>query len=232
MDIMRAFTYVFDDRDWVNKTLITTIITALSLLLTPLIIGLLGWAALFGYQIELIRNIRLGSRSPLPNWDDFNRYMSSGFNVLTAVIVYNLPNLILGCISTIVSGNLSGGFIGSTLSLGLACCLFPILLIYNLIMLPMLALAMGRYAETPSLNVFFEFTFLFEAVRNSLDKVIQWWLAIIAANIVFVIFLVTVIGWLAIAALLIPVYGMLVGQLALLLLGGLKEKPKNSPLVR
>jgi hypothetical protein len=99
-------------------------------------------------------------------------------------------------------------------------------------MLPMLALAMGRYAETPSLNVFFEFSYLFEAVRNSLDKVIQWWLAIALADIVFVVFLVTVIGWLAIAALLIPVYGMLVGQLSLMLLGGLKEKPKNSPQFR
>ena len=120
MDIIRAFTYVFEDRDWVNKILITTVITALSLLLTPLFIGLLGWAALFGYVIELVRNVRLGSPTPLPRWDDFNRYLASGFNVLAAVIIYNLPNVVLGCVSTILGGNLGSGLIGSTLVLSLA----------------------------------------------------------------------------------------------------------------
>ena len=92
---------------------------------------------------------------------------------------------------------------------------------------------MGRYVEDPRLNVFFEFTFLFETVRNHLDKVIQWWLAIIVTDLVFAFFgAILVIGWVVIAALLVPVYGMLTGQLALTLLGGLKDKPKNVPLRR
>jgi hypothetical protein len=38
------------------------------------------------------------------------------------------------------------------------------------------------------------------------------------------------IGWVVFAALLVPVYGMMVGQLTLAILGPLKDKPKNDPL--
>jgi Protein of unknown function (DUF4013) len=233
MDIARAFTYVFDDRDWVNKIGITAIITALSFLLTPLIVGLLGWAALFGYLVELVRNVRLGNPQPLPRWDNFNRYVSNGFNVVTAFVVYNLPNIALGCVSTILAQNLGSGLVGSTLVLALSCCLFPVLLIYNLLTLPMLALAIGRYVEDPRVNVFFEFASLLKELRRSLDHVLQWWLAVIIVDIVFAICgAIPVIGWAALVALLIPVYGMLTGQFAILMWGKLKDKPKNPSPIR
>lgn len=230
MNLIRAFTYAFDDPDWFNKIAITAIVTALSIAFTPLLIGLVGWAVLFGYMIELVRNVRLGNRYPMPRWDDFNRFLSSGGNVVAAVILYNLPNLLLSCVSSFLAQNMGSGLIGSTLVLALSCCLFPLLLIYNLITLPMLAIGMGRYVEEPRINVFFEFGFLFETLRQHLDRIMQWWLALIAADIIFIILAVFVlIGWVALAALLIPVYGMLTGQLALAILGELKEKRKNPP---
>ncbi len=230
MDIMRALTYAFDDREWVTKLGITLIITAISLLLTPVFVGLLGWAALMGYVIDLVRNVRRGSQTPLPAWDNFSRYVSNGANVLVAVIVYSLPNLLLGCVGSIVAQNMSSGFIGSTLVLALSCCLFPVLLVYSLITVPMIALGIGRYVEDPRINVFFEFSFLLENLRKNIDQVIQWWLAAIVANIVFLILgVIPVIGWAIAAALLVPVYGMLTGQFALAIFGKLKEKPKNQP---
>ncbi len=59
---------------------------------------------------------------------------------------------------------------------------------------------------------------------------IQWWLAALVVDLVFVILgVIPVIGWAVVAALLVPVYAMLTGQFALVLLGKLKEKPKNQP---
>ena len=230
MNVIRAFTYAFDDPEWLNKIAITTIVTALSIAFTPLLIGLVGWAVLFGYMIELVRNVRLGSRHPMPRWDDFNGFLSSGVNVIAAAILYNLPNLLLSCVSSILVQNMGSGLIGSTLVLALSCCLFPLLLIYNLITLPMLAIGMGRYVETPRINVFFEFSSLFETLRQHLDRVVQWWLAVIAADIIFIMLAVVVlVGWVVLAALLVPVYGMLIGQLALAIFGDLKAKPKNAP---
>ena len=230
MDIMRALTYAFDDRDWVTKLGITLIITAISALLTPVFVGLLGWAALMGYTVELVRNVRRGSSTPLPAWNNFNRYISNGANVLVAVIVYNLPNLVLGCVGGFLAQNMGGGLIGSTLILALGCCLFPLLLIYNVITMPMLALGIGRYVEDPRIDVFFEIARLFETLRQHTDQVIQWWLAALIIDVVFVILgLIPVLGWAAGTALLVPVYAMLTGQFTLALLGKLKEKPKNQP---
>jgi hypothetical protein len=230
MDIVRTLTYVFDDPDWLSKVGITAIITALSIVLTPLFIGLLGWVALAGYTVELVRNVRLGVHDPLPRWDDYNRYIASGFQIATAVIVYSLPNLVLGCVSSFLTQNMSSGLIGSTLVLAFSCCLLPILLIYNLITVPMLAIGVGRYCEDPRINVFFEFSFLFETLRQHMDKVLQFWLAAIVINIVFFICtVIVVIGWIVLLALLIPVYGMLTGRFALAVLGGLKSKPPQPP---
>ncbi|MCC6802152.1 MAG: DUF4013 domain-containing protein [Anaerolineae bacterium] len=230
MNVIRVFTYAFDDPDWLNKLAITAIVTALSVVFTPLLIGLVGWAVLFGYMVALVRGVRLGVRHPMPRWDDFNAYLSSGVNVVVAAIVYSLPNLVLTCVSSVLAQNMGGGLIGSTLILALSCCLFPILLIYNLVMLPALAVGMGRYVEEPRINVFFEFSFLFATLRQHLDRVVQWWLAALAADIIFIMLAaVVLIGWVPLLALLVPVYGMLTGLFARDILGGLKEKPKNPP---
>ncbi len=69
MNVIRIFTYAFDDPDWLNKLAITAIITALSVVFTPLLIGLVGWAVLFGYMVALVRNDRLGASA--------ERYMPS-----------------------------------------------------------------------------------------------------------------------------------------------------------
>lgn len=227
MNVSRAFFYVFDDPAWFNKLAITAVITLLSLVFTPVFVGLLGWAALLGYMVELVRNVRTGAKYPLPFWNNLNRHVSTGFNVLAAAVVYGLPTLVLGCVSTVLGQNISSGFIGSSLMLALSCCLFPLLLVYNLVVLPMFALGLGRYVEDPRMNVFFEFSYLFETLRQHLDRVMQWWLAALVANIVFIIMLVIpVLGWAVFAALLVPTYGMLSGQFALLMLGKLKDKPK------
>lgn len=226
MDVGRALTYVFDDPQWFNKIAITTILTVASILFTPLLLGLLGWAALLGYLVELVRNVRLGVRYPLPRWVDFNHFLSGGFNVLTAAILYSLPNLVLGCVSSVLAQNMGGGLIGSTLIFAFSCCLFPILLIYNLVSVPLLALGIGRYSEDGHINVFFEFSFLFETLRQHLDRVVQWWLAALVVDLLFFILgVIPVLGWVVLAALMIPTLGMLTGQFALALLGGLKAKP-------
>ncbi len=230
MDIMRALTYAFDDPDWTTKLGIALIVTAISALLTPVFVGLLGWAALMGYALELVHNVRLGSPTPLPAWDDFSRLVSNGVNVLIAGIVYNLPNLLFGCGGALLARSLGGGLVGGSLSLALTCCLLPLLLIYSLVTVPMLALGVGRYVEDPRIDVFFQFPYLLTTLRANMGQVIQWWLATLAADVVFgILGAIPLIGWAAASALLVPVYGMLTGQFALVLLGKLKEKPKNQP---
>ena len=68
MNFSRAFSYAFEDRDWLAKLLITFIVTVAAVLLTVFLVGFALWAALLGYYAELVRNVRIGAPQPLPRW--------------------------------------------------------------------------------------------------------------------------------------------------------------------
>ena len=230
MNITRAFSIIFEDRDWVGKLVITAIVTLFSVLLTPVIVGLAGWAALLGYFIEIVRNVRAGSPTPLPRWDDFSRFMSIGAPALIAFIIYNLPTALLGGCSWFLLQSSGGTVIaGGSVALGVGCCIVPLLLVYNVIALPMLTLGIGRYTEEPRTDVFFDFGGLFGLLRANIDVVFQWLIAMILVGLIFALLtVIPCLGWVAELALLVPVQGILAGQFVVRILGG-KQQPVRQP---
>lgn len=215
MDYGRAFTYFFDDHEWATKLLITAGIAFISILLTPFFVGLAGWALLLGYQADLIRNLRDRHPTPLPRWDRYDVKLQRGASVLTAFIVYNIPNVLPSCCLLATSGMWGDNFMGSAVSLGIVCCVFPMLIIYNLITWPMLALGMARYAEENNVGVFFQFGDLFGTVYRNFGGTLVWSLMALMVNFVLgLIAAIPCIGWAAAPALAIPIYGYLTAALA------------------
>ncbi len=230
MDIARAFTFVFEDKQAAEKLVITAIIGFLSLILTPLLVGFVGWAAILGYQIELVRNIRRGVKYPLPRWDNFNQYVSDGLIALIAFLIYSIPTVIIGGFTLLLAQGAGNTFVGSALFVVVGCCFTPLLLIYNLLTLPMLTLAQGRYTEKPTLNTYFEIGWLLVTLRDHLSVVITWLVGVLVVNLAFAVLnAIPCIGTIAGVALMIPIQGALTGQLAREVLGPLKpnEKPKR-----
>ncbi|MCS7261667.1 MAG: DUF4013 domain-containing protein [Anaerolineae bacterium] len=88
MDIGIAFTYMFQDRDWLKKILIGGVIS---------LIPIVNFAAL-GYMIQVVRNVRDGQDLPLPEWDQFGAYFVSGLYLFLVYLVYALPILLLACL--------------------------------------------------------------------------------------------------------------------------------------
>ena len=220
MNFSRAFTYAFDDRDWLVKLLVGAAITLLAILLTVPLVGLALWALLLSYLVLLVRNVRAGVPQPLPAWSNFGKLLGDGLPVLGAVVVYSLPNLLLtACIATL-SGSLSQSFTGATTSLGLACCVLPLTFAYNAITWPMLALAIARHGERREAGVLFDFAGLFTLVRANGEASIQYVLWSLLASILFILLaLIPCAGWLAVPALALPVHGYLMGQYAARVLG-------------
>lgn len=228
MDIVRAFTFSFEDRAWVEKLLITAVIAFVTVLLTPLIVGLLGWAALLGYQVELVRNWRAETPFPLPAWNDFMRILNTGFYPLVALLVYQIPNIIIGGTMLTLGQNLGAGVVGSVLLFTLSCCLAPILILYNVVALPMFALGMGRFANDPRLNVFFEIGYLLVTLRDNLGVSVLYLIFLIVVDIIIAfIGILPLIGWLAILAFATPVFGALNAQLSMAILGKTKRKERE-----
>lgn len=224
MDIVRAFEFSFKDPQWVTKLGITVLITLISLVLSPVLIGLAGWAVLLGYQVALVGNIRAGVEYPLPRWDDISEYFATGFQALIAGIIYALPLALVVCVLTlpvmVMGDELAGGYIGV-----LACCLVPIALAYGLIVLPMYALGMARFVDDPRLSAFLQVGNLLAALRARQQIAIQYVLyAILASLIMGVLASIPCVGWVAQLALTVPVNGALTGQFGQLMID---EKPKR-----
>ncbi|MFQ3567691.1 MAG: DUF4013 domain-containing protein [Aggregatilineales bacterium] len=214
MYITRAFNQIFADDQSINKLLMSAIVAFAAVLTTPFLIGLAGWALIFGYQVEVIRLMRLRRGSPLPRWDDMGKYLSEGSVVLAAYIVYALPNILIGgCSWLLLSLTGDTSIVSGGVALGIACCVFPLLLAYNLFALPTFTLGMGLYARDPRIGVFFQLGTLVSLLRPNLDATLQWWVAVLISIVLFAFLgVIPCIGWLAIAAIAPPLQGILAGM--------------------
>ena len=67
MDIGKAFTFVGEDPKWVTKVLIGGGMLLFAIVLSITVIGgILVAAIVFGYLVQLTRNVIAGERTPLP----------------------------------------------------------------------------------------------------------------------------------------------------------------------
>jgi hypothetical protein len=205
----RIFNDIVNDNDILQKLVITALLS-FAVLLFPF--GLVALAALLGYQLDILRNVRDGMTYPLPRWTNFGEKINLGGGILIATMIYNLPNIVGICIMTTIFSADNGLFGLSSV----CCCLFPVLLGINIITVPLQAVGTIRFAETRRVESFFRFGEMLDIIRANVGLMVQWWLWALLANIVIggLGSIIPCLGWVATAALLIPVQGHLMGQLA------------------
>lgn len=217
MNFGRALTYAFEDKEWPQKLLVLAAAAFVGVILSPLLVGLAAWALILGYQADVIRGLRESQPRPLPRWDRLGERMAAGGSVLTAVILYSLPNLLPLCCLVGTGLFFENRFLGDTFNLILLCCLGPLLIAYNLITWPMIALGMARYAEERNIAVFFQFSDLLSTLWRRLDVTVQWIIATFFSSLVLgLIFAIPCIGWAAAPALWVPVQAYFTARLATL----------------
>ncbi|MCC7512114.1 MAG: DUF4013 domain-containing protein, partial [Anaerolineae bacterium] len=83
MDINKAFTYPFEDKQWISKLGMGAIIGLIPILN-------FAWT---GYMVGLLRNVSNGEAEPLPNWDNIEKKFMDGLILAAAGLVYGLPIL-------------------------------------------------------------------------------------------------------------------------------------------
>ena len=169
MEIGKAFTYLFDDENWVSVLLIGALIGV------GLFIPIVNIAAalLFaGFMLETARNVMHGHERPLPKWDNFGEKLRLGFIGTVINLVYSLPLIILAVVASCVlllpaiSTDNEEVIVGAALSL--AFCVMPLALIGGLVVLPFAFGAVGRFLRTDSLSSAFEFSAVIAEVRGNI----------------------------------------------------------------
>ena len=90
MNIGKAFTYVFEDPDYIKKIGIAALMA---------LIPIAGWLILLGWGVEITRRVIRGQSQPLPEWTDFGALFMQGLKAFGIIFVYVLPILVVnGCV--------------------------------------------------------------------------------------------------------------------------------------
>ncbi|MEI7770405.1 MAG: DUF4013 domain-containing protein [Chloroflexales bacterium] len=180
MDIGRAFSYVFDDDEWLTVILIGGLI---------LIVPIFGQIALIGFLFETARNVAAGDSRPLPKWNHLGDTFSLGLPGLLIQLVYALPMLLLTCAFScmFVFGTMSlsrqESAVGGVLMLTFLC-LLPLLALISLVVQPLTLAAMVRYLQTGSLGGALRVGAAVGLLRSDLGGWLLLWLLQILCGVV------------------------------------------------
>lgn len=165
MDFGKAFTFTFDDPDWIKKVLIGGVVT---------LVPIFNLAAT-GYSLEVTKRVINGEPRLLPEWDDLGGKFVKGLLVAVIGFVYALPILLLVCL---MQGGmmLLGGAAGSSRSGGeaaggatavIASCFVCLIFLYSLFLGLVLPAAIGNYAAKDQLGAAFRFADIASLVQKN-----------------------------------------------------------------
>ncbi len=221
MDFIRAITYPFSDAEWPGKLLITALLT-FSIALFPL--GFLTLALLLGYSMAICGNVMRGVRPPMPRWVHYGDWLSDGVPILVALFIYYLPILLIIAAAFAIS-SINNAILTGLFSLVLACCLFPLTIVYSLLAWALLARGFIRYQATGQGSSFFQIGRLWGEITTYSSETIQWLVSSLAVNILLsILAIIPCLGWVAMLALAIPAQAHLLGQYARITEGKTKRK--------
>jgi hypothetical protein len=213
MDIGKAFSFVFEDKDWVVKLLVAAAILVggilfFWLLLIPLIVAI---ALVAGYAVEIMRRVIKGHPQPLPEWDNWSAFLADGLKAIVIAIVYALPFVLISACLGGPAGILGeGGDVAQVLA-GLFGVLAGIVnLLWLVAWFLLLPAALAFYVVEDDLSAAFRFGKVFAFVRDNIKTylivLVMSWVARIISNLGLVI---CGLGWLV----TFPYSWMLMGHL-------------------
>ena len=160
MDIGKAFTYVFEDEDWVKKVLIGGVIN---------LIPIVGFFFTAGYMLETIKNVMEGRPLPLPEWDDWGGKFMKGLMAAIIGLVYSLPVIVLTLCFTgviVVTGQ-NEDTANAVVSIAMSC-IQCVNLLYVLAVMVVSPAILSKYAEAWELGAAFRFGEIFSLIKDNI----------------------------------------------------------------
>jgi len=166
MDFAKAFTYVFDDEQWVKKVLIGGI-----LMLIP-IVNLVT----VGYWLKVLKNVAEGATTPLPEWDDFGDYFVKGLMSVLASMIWAIPIILLAAVTAMLSAVTGYDSAGTTrVAAPIVLCIWGMSCLsglYGLFLGLVLPAAHALYAVTGEFGAFFRFGEIRSFIMSNLGNYI------------------------------------------------------------
>lgn len=139
MDLGLAFSFPFQDKEWIRKVLIGAVL---------LFIPVIGWIAVFGWGLEVTRRVIRASEETLPDWTEFADLFVLGIKGFVIGLVYSIPVILLT-----VPVSFLGWFdsnLGGVIAI-LTICTSCISFLYSLVLAVALPAGFGILADSDNL---------------------------------------------------------------------------------
>jgi hypothetical protein len=207
MDFGKAFTYVFDDADWVKKVGIAAV-----LMLIPFV----GQVIVAGWAFNTTRNVVRRVEEPLAGWSDIGDIVVKGLQVIVIGFAYALPIILISSCIGGVSGYMmeDGGddMMMAAFSI-VSLCLTCFSVLYGIFLALAVPAAMGNFAAKDEFGAAFRFSEVFGLVRAAPGPYILVFLGGILAGFISMLGLIAcIIGVFFTAAYAAAINGHLQGQ--------------------
>jgi hypothetical protein len=193
MDIGKAFVFMFQDPEWLRKIAIGIVVALVGLVLSPILIGLIPLIMVAGYSLDVTYNVIQRREHPLPDWDDWGRFLIRGLKLVVVFLIWAIPLIIvalpIGIGAAFMSGDANnGGGALSVFGLMFQLCGGCLAILWGLVIALFTPALYARLAVTDQIGKCFDFAGLWAYTRDNIGNVIiailLVWLAGLIASII------------------------------------------------
>ena len=155
MEFGKAFTYVFEDPDWIKKVLLAAVFA---------IIPILGTFVTLGWSMDAGQRVIRQTTPALPDVD-FGKHLGMGFQAFLVGLVYAIPILVLEIPSIILGVMAANSDTMATVASIVALCCGGLIFLYAIALTVLLPAALGNFLATDQLSAAFRFSEVIGLVR-------------------------------------------------------------------
>ncbi|MDQ3248771.1 MAG: DUF4013 domain-containing protein [Chloroflexota bacterium] len=185
MDIGKSLTFFTEDERWLEKLAIGTGVVLISLVLSPVLIGVIGFLIVAGYCVRLLKNVRDGAAQPLPEWDQWGDDLIRGFKLAVVAFVWALPGIVFA-LPLAIGGAMTDGQSDTAATFGglLVACGGCLTFLYGLavaVLMPGFTIA---YAQDEEIKSGLQATQIWHWTRQNIGQVVIVTVAYLVGSLV------------------------------------------------
>lgn len=203
MDFALAFSFPFQDEEWIKKIAIGAV----------LCLTVIGIIPVFGWSLMVTKRVITGESPTLPDWSDFGGAIMLAIKGIVVAFVLSLPILIVVVPVSLASTLITDGETVTTILAVVNVCMSCVVLLYSILLAFAVPAAYGRLAATESIGAALNIGKLVAMLRAAPSAYLIAVLGLIVAGFVSSLgVILCVVGVFATTAYALAVEGHLYGQ--------------------
>ena len=178
MDFAKAFSFFYEDEDWIKKLGIGALIVLVGILLAGIPLILLA-----GYELAVARNVAKGSDRPMPEWDDWGEFFKDGAMVFVAQLVYSLPIILTVCVGMVplilAGDNEDLAAVAGILYIGCSC----VAILFGLLIALLTPAIKMQYLKHGTIGACLKFGEVIQITRDNMSDMLMYVVGVIGAGL-------------------------------------------------